>query len=265
MNILVCIKQVPNAKNIKIDPETHTLIRQGVEAMVNPFDLYAVEAGLSLKDEHGGQVTALTMGPPQAEDALREVVSLGVDKAALLSDRAFAGADTWATSYALALGARKLGPFDLIICGKQAIDGDTAQVGPGLAERLGLPYASFVRKIISCNDQELVVERLMDDGYDVVSLKLPTLITVVKEIGEIRVPSFKGKVRAKNCEVSVYGAADLGADPEQCGLKGSATQVIKVFAPKPRGNREKWEGEAEELAERLLERLAQDKIVSIAL
>ena len=265
MKILACIKQVPDTKNVRIDPETNTLVRQGVESIVNPFDLFAVECALRLKDDHGGAVTALTMGPPQAESALREVIGLGVDEAALLSDMAFAGADTWATSYALAKGVEKLGPFDLIVCGKQAVDGDTAQVGPGLAERLMLPYVSFVRRIVSAENGEMVVERLMDDGYDLVSFKLPALITVVKEIGQVRVPSFKSKMRAKKYRLQVLGAGDLGADPDQCGLTGSATQVVKIFAPKPRGERQLWEGEAQDLADRVLTRLSEDKIITTAL
>jgi len=265
MNILVCVKQVPDSKNVKIDPETNTLVREGVESIINPFDLYAVEAALSLKDEHGGKVTAVTMGPPQAEAVLREAVSYGVDEVALLSDRAFAGADTWATTATLAQAAQKLGPFDLIICGKQAIDGDTAQVGPGLAERLGLPYVSFTRRLAGLEGNQMTVERLMDDGHDVLRFNLPALITVVKEIGEIRVPSFKGKVRAKKIEVPVFDAAGIGAQVEDCGLAGSATRVVKIFAPKPRENREKWEGKAEELAERVLGRLAEDKIISGAI
>ena len=264
MKILVCIKQVPDTKNVRIDPETNTLIRQGVESMVNPFDMFACEAAMAVRDQQGGEVTALTMGPPQAEEALRQVVGLGIDQVALLSDRAFAGADTWATSYTLAKGVEKLGPFDLIVCGKQAVDGDTAQVGPGLAARLGLPYVSFVRRIVSCDGAEMTVERLMDDGYDLVSFKLPALITVVKEIGEVRVPSFKSKMRAKKCEVQVLGAADIGADPAKCGLEGSPTRVVKIFAPKPRGDREKWEGEPEELAGRVLKRLSEDKIISLS-
>lgn len=258
MNILVFLKQVPDTNNVRIDPETNTLVRQGVDSIVNPFDLFAIEAALRLKDEYGGEVTAATMGPPQAEEALREVVGLGVDKVALLSDRVFAGADTWATSYVLALGAEKLGPFDLIICGKQAIDGDTAQVGPGVAERLGLPYAAFVRKINSVQGSEMVVERLMDDGYDVISMQLPALITVVKEIGQVRVPSFKAKMKAKKLKVEPLGAGDLGADDKLCGLNGSPTQVVKIFAPKPREGREMWDGEPAELADRLITRLNQD-------
>lgn len=264
MNILVCIKQVPDTKNVKIDPETNTLVRQGVESILNPFDLFALEAALRLKDEHGGKVTALTMGPPQAEDVLREAVSLGVDKVALLSDRAFAGADTWATSYALARGAEKLGPFDLIICGKQAVDGDTAQVGPGLAERLGWPYVSYVRAFKEVDGERMVVERLMDDGYDEVAMSLPGLITVVKEIGVVRVPSFKGKMKAKKVKPVVLGATDVGADEAMCGLNGSPTRVVKIFAPEPRGGQQRWEGEAGEMADRLLKQLAEDKIISVA-
>ncbi len=265
MRILVCIKQVPDTKNVKIDPETNTLIRQGVDSIVNPFDMFACEAALAIRDDSGGTVTALTMGPPQAESALREVVGLGIDEVALLSDRAFAGADTWATSYTLAKGAEKLGPFDLIVCGKQAVDGDTAQVGPGIAARMGIPYVSFVRRIVSCDGQEMVVERLMDDGYDVVSFKLPALITVVKEIGEVRVPSFKSKMKAKKCEVPAFGAADIGAETGFCGLEGSPTRVVRIFAPKPRENREKWEGEPKELADRVLQRLVADKVITAVL
>ena len=265
MNIIVCIKQVPDTTEVRIDPETNTLIRQGVESMVNPFDMFACEAAMSVRDDQGGTVTALTMGPPQAESALREVIGLGIDDTALLSDRAFAGADTWATSYTLAKGAEKLGPFDLIVCGKQAVDGDTAQVGPGLAARLNIPYVSFVRRIVSCDGQEMVVERLMDDGYDVVAFKLPALITVVKEIGEVRVPSFKSKMKAKKSEIPVYDAAALGAEPRFCGLEGSPTRVVRIFAPKPREDREKWEGEPEDLADRVLHRLAEDKIISVVL
>ena len=265
MNIMVCVKQVPDAKNVRIDPETNTLIRQGVDSILNPFDLYAVEAALAIKDQTGGKVTAVTMGPPQAEAVLREAVSYGVDEAALLCDRKFAGADTWATSYALALAAQKLGPFDVIICGKQAIDGDTAQVGPGLAARLNLPYVAFARKLVNVAEDSITVERLMDDGYDVVEMRPPCLLTVVKEIGQIRVPSFKGKMKAKKLQPQVLGAEDLGADEDCCGLTGSPTRVVKIFAPKPRENREVWTDAPEKAAERLLNKLAEDKVISVNL
>jgi len=265
MRIIVCIKQVPDTKNVRLDPATNTLKREGVESILNPFDLYAVETALRLKDSFGGTVTALTMGPPQAESALREVVEYGVDEAALLSDRAFAGADTWATSYTLAQGVKKLGGFDLIVCGKQAVDGDTAQVGPGLAEQLGLPYVCFVRRLVEVDPQarRLVVERLMDDGWDVVETPLPALITVVKEINEPRVPSLRGKMKAKKIAVPVYGLKDLEADPNCVGLAGSPTQVVQVFAPQPRGTRVRLDGRPEEQAERLIEALKQDKVLTI--
>ncbi|MBW1708493.1 MAG: electron transfer flavoprotein subunit beta/FixA family protein [Deltaproteobacteria bacterium] len=265
MDILVCIKQVPDTKDIKLDPETNTLKREGVESIVNPFDMYAVETALMLKDEWGGTVRAVTMGPPQAEQALREVVSYGVDEVALFSDRAFAGADTWATAYTLAKGIRKLGDFDLIICGKQAVDGDTAQVGPGLAQQLDLPFITFVRRIvkIELDSRTMVVERLMDDGYDVVETSLPALLTVVKEINELRVPSLKGKMKAKKIDIPIYSAADLEVDPDSVGLTGSYTQVIEVFAPKPRGNRIILEGETEEQVEKLLNGLTKDKVLSV--
>ena len=264
MKILVCVKQVPDTKKIKIDPETNTLVRQGVESILNPFDLFAVEAALRIKDEIGGTVTAITMGPPQAEDILKEVVSLGVDEVALLSDMAFAGADTWATSYTLSKGAKKLGPFDLIVCGKQAVDGDTAQVGPGLAERMNFPYVSFVRKINKLNGKTITVERLMDDGYEEVSFELPGLITVVKEIGQVRVPSFKGKMKAKKLVVPTLSAKDIEADADMCGLSGSPTRVVKIFSPEPRGQSVIWNDEPEEMANRILTQLKKDKVISVA-
>ena len=265
MHIIVCVKQVPDTKDIKLDPLTNTLKREGVESIVNPFDMYAVEAALMLKDEWGGTVRAVSMGPPQAKEALREVVSYGVDEAVLFSDRAFAGADTWATAYTLSKGIRKLGDFDLIICGKQAIDGDTAQVGPGLAEQLDLPYVTFVRRIVSLDlkSRSMVVERLMDDGYDVVEVNLPALITVVKEINEPRVPSLKGKLKAKKIDIPLFSAADLGVDPESVGLAGSFTQVVEVFAPKARENRVILEGETETQVEKLLVGLKKDKVLTV--
>jgi electron transfer flavoprotein beta subunit len=263
MNIVVCIKQVPDTKNVRIDPETKTLKREGVESIINPYDMYAVEAALRLRDQFGGKVTALTMGPPQAEQALRQVVEYGVDEVVLLSDRAFAGSDTWATSYTLAKGVEKIGTIDLVICGKQAADGDTAQVGPGLAERLAVPYVCFVRKVVSVDQdaRTIRVERLMDDGYDVVEASLPALLTVVKEVGELRVPSLKGKMKAKKISVSAWSATDIGADPTCIGLTGSPTQVIDVFAPKPRGQRIMLEGKPEEQAGQLLDLLGRDKIL----
>jgi electron transfer flavoprotein beta subunit len=219
---------------------------------MNPYDRHALEAAVQLKESTGGTVTALSMGPPQAEEVLREAISCGSDGGTLVSDRAFAGADTWATTYTLGKAVEKLGQFDLIICGKQAIDGDTAQVGPGLAHRLDIPYVTCVRKIVSCENGALRLERMMDDGYDEVEVDLPALITVVKEINDPRVPSLKGKMKSKKMEIPVFSAADIGADPDCIGLPGSPTQVQRVFSPEPRGERTMLAGSLEEQIEQLL-------------
>lgn len=254
MNIIVCIKQVPDTQEVRLDPVTHTLKREGIAAIINPFDLYALEEGLRVKDAQGGKVTVITMGPPQAEAALREALGYGADAAVLLSDKAFAGADTWATALTLAKAIDKLGGADLIFCGKQAIDGDTAQVGPMLATILNIPYVAWARKL-TLSDGNLTVERLLDHGYDAVATNLPALITVVKEINEPRVPSFKAKLKAKKEAIPVWGIADLGLEPAAVGLNGSFTQVVKVFPPPARGKAEIWTGAAEEMAARLWQRL----------
>jgi electron transfer flavoprotein beta subunit len=255
LNIIVCIKQVPETQDVRLDPVTHTLKREGVKAMINPFDLYALEEGLRVKEAKGGKVTVLSMGPPQAEEALREALGYGADAAVLLSDKAFAGADTWATSLTLARATQRLGGADLIFCGKQAIDGDTAQVGPEMAAHLNMPYVAWARKLTFTGDGRLQVERLLDHGYDAVEVSLPALITVVKEINEPRVPSFKAKLRARKEAIPVWGLADLGLPAAQVGLSGSFTQVVKVFPPPARGTPEIWTGPAAELAVRLWQRL----------
>ncbi len=251
MNIIVCVKQVPGTNEVKMNKETNTIIREGVEAIINPFDTYAVEEGLRLKDRFGGKVTALSMGIPAVAELLKETVALGVDDTVLLSDRAFAGADTLATSYALSMGINKIGEYDLIICGKQATDGDTAQVGPSLAEKLGIPHTTYVRKIEEIGDGFIRCQRMTDDGYEVIELALPAVITVVKEIAEPRLPSIKGMMRAKKAVVTVWTADDIGADKELCGLKGSPTQVIATFVPVHDVKSEMIEGEPDEQAKRL--------------
>lgn len=257
LKIIVCIKQVPETDKVRLDPETHTLIREGVQAIINPFDLYALEAGLRLKEAHGGQVTLLSMGPPQAEAALREALGYGADSAVLLSDKAFAGADTWATALTLAQAVRKLGGADLIFTGKQAIDGDTAQVGPMLATVLGLPYVAWARKLTVTDDGVMEVERLLDHGYDALRVRLPAVASVVKEINEPRVPSFKAKMQAKKAVIPTWTLADLGLDPQDVGLAGSFTQVVRVFPPPARGKSETWTGDPQELATRLWARLKE--------
>ena len=255
MEIIVCVKQVPEVAEVDIDPETGTLIRDGVPATVNPFDLYAIEEALRLKEAHGGSITAISMGPPQAEAALRDTIAFGVDRGILLSDRAFAGSDTLATSYALAQGIKKIGEFDVIICGIKTTDGDTGQVGPGLAEELGIPHVSYVRKIIGLGDGSITLERTLDEKTETLRCPLPCLITVTKEINEPRLPSLKGMMRSKKAEIPVWTAADIGADEDLCGLKGSPTQVVETFVPTHNVNSEMIEGEPAEQAKKLADKL----------
>jgi electron transfer flavoprotein beta subunit len=258
LKIIVCIKQVPDTAEIKIDPQTNTLVRAGVPSIINPFDLHAIEAGLQIREKNGGEVTVLTMGPPQAEDSLRESISMGADDAVLLSDRAFAGADTWATSYTLARAIRKLGA-DIIFCGKQAIDGDTAQVGPETAEFLDIPHVSYVRKIEEVTDSSVRLQRMMDEGYDIVESSLPILLTVVKELNVPRLPSLKGKLAAKKAEIRKMGMSDIDADEADVGLKGSPTQVKNIFAPEIRAERKMLEGSPDEQVDSLIQELKRLK------
>lgn len=261
MNIIVMIKQVPDTSEVKINRETNTLIRDGVPSIINPFDMYAIEEALRLREQHGGKVTAVTMGPPQAAEALKAAVAMGVDDVVLVSDRAFAGADTWATSYTLAKGIRKIGNFDLVIAGKQAIDGDTAQVGPETADMLGIPFVAYIRKIEKIEAGKMTVERMMDEGYDVVETSLPALITVVKEINQPRLPSLKGKMKAKNLKVATLNAKDIEADENMLGLKGSPTKVVRIFPPAPRGQREILSGTIVQQVDLVAKKLKEQAVI----
>ncbi len=254
MRIIVCIKQVPDTAEVRINPGTGTLIREGVPSIINPFDMHAIEAGIQIKEKAGGTVTVITMGPPQAETALREAISMGADDALLLSDRAFAGSDTWATSFTLSKAIEKLGA-DIIICGKQAIDGDTAQVGPETAEFLNIPHISYVRKIEDVSQNGIRVQRLMDEGYDIVESSLPVLMTVVRELNEPRLPSLKGKMTAKKAVIRKWGQPDILADENDIGLKGSPTQVKNIFTPEARSGRKMLEGKPEEQVDSLIHEL----------
>jgi electron transfer flavoprotein beta subunit len=251
MNIIVCIKQVPNTTDVKIDPVTNTLIREGVESVINPFDAYAIEEGVRLKERFGGKVTVISMGPPQAEKALREAISLGCDEAVLVSDRKFAGSDTWATSYTLACAIRKAGAFDVILCGKQASDGDTAQVGPGVSTHLEIPQVTYVKKIEEITDNKAKVERMTEEGYDIVETPLPCLFTVVKEINTPRMPSLKGMMRSKSAQIAKWTAEDIDAEPKNLGLEGSPTRVVKIFTPPPRKGGEMLKGDSVEVSAKL--------------
>lgn len=259
MNIIVCIKQVPETTEVRINPETNTLIREGVKSIINPFDMYAIEEGVRLKEKTGGKITVLTMGPPQADSALREAISLGCDEGILVSDRAFAGSDTWATSYTLTGAIKKIGDFDLIICGKQASDGDTAQVGPGISAHLNIPQVTYVKKIEEIKEKSMRVERMMEEGYEIIETPLPCLITVVKEINEPRLPSLKGMMKAKSAKILVWGQKELNLDPQGIGLCGSPTQVVKIFTPPQRTGGQMLKGEIPEIAEQLV-KLLKDEV-----
>lgn len=252
MNIFVCVKQVPDTAEVRIDPRTSTLVREGVPSIINPDDAHAVEAAVRLKEEQGGRVVALSMGPPQAERALRKALSLGADDAVLLSDRAFAAADTYATTYVLALAVRRLqreataqeaagqvgdhgGPF-LVFCGRQALDGDTGQVGPGLARRLGIPLLSYVVKIRSLDPaaQMIVVDRRLGPFVETLDTRLPALLTVDASLNTVRYAPLPDMLRATRQPVRTWTAADLGALPDRIGMRGSPTRVVRSFVPQPR-------------------------------
>ncbi len=231
MRIIVLVKQVPETGAVKMDEETGTMVRAGVEAIVNPLDLYAVEAALALKETQGAEVTAVSMGPPAAAKALREVIAMGVDAGVLVSDSAFAGSDTWATGYTLAAAVRRLKGADLILCGERATDGDTGQVGPQTASFLDLPVATYVSSIDAVTTGHIRVSRLVEEGYEGLDISLPALITVVKEVAEPRLPTLGGKKRARNADIPVWTADDLDVDPGRIGLDGSPTRVVKIFRP----------------------------------
>ncbi|MFC1946210.1 electron transfer flavoprotein subunit beta/FixA family protein [Chloroflexota bacterium] len=252
MNIVVCLKQVPSTTEVKINPETNTLIREGIENVVNPFDAYGLEEGVRLKERYEGKVTALSMGPPQAEAILREAITLGADEALLLCDREFAGADTWATAYTLAAAVKKLGDADLVICGRQTVDGDTGQVGPEMAEMLDMPFIAYVSSVEEVSEGQIRAKRAAEDGYEEITAPLPAVITVSKEINTPRLPSLRGKARARSAEIPVLTAKTLGADPAKIGLSGSWTQVVKVFFPTREVKAEIFAGTPEEQVDALL-------------
>lgn len=245
MNIVVCVKQVPSSNEVRLDPVTNTIIRDGRAAVINPFDSHALEAALCLREQLGGAVSVLSMGIPACASMLRDCMARGADRAMLLTDRAFAGADTLATSYALSLGVRELGPFDLILCGRMAVDGDTAQIGPELAERLNIPHVSDVFDIEAQSDC-LLVWRETDSGAERLRVPLPALVTVTRDLGNPRLPSIAGVLRGEAASVAIADAPGVKADPAQCGLSGSPTQVTRTFVPQGRGQARTIAGTADE-------------------
>jgi len=257
MDIIVLIKQVPNTTKVKIDPKKGTLIREGVESIVNPEDLIATEAAIQLRERYGGKIIAISMGPPQAKEALQEVIAMGADEGILLTDKAFAGADTLATSYTLGQCIKTLGKFDIIICGRQAIDGDTAQIGPQVAEFLEIPQITYVRKI-KITGKKVRAERVMEDGFEHVEANLPALLTVLKDLATPRYPSVNGimDICVDNEEaIKSWNAADIHAKADSIGLQGSATWVTKTFSPETKRAGLKLSGTPQEIAEQLIKEL----------
>ncbi len=261
MNIIVCIKQVPDSTQVKVDPKTGTLIRAGVPSILNPYDHYALEKALAIKAKTGAKVTVLSMGPNQAVAVLRLALALGADEGVLLSDRAFAGSDTWATAYALATAIRKIGAYDLILCGQMAIDGDTAQTGPGIANQLRIPQITFCSHV-DANGNQVVVNKLIDGGKQILEADMPVLVTMTMPVDYApKYPSFLAAHNAQEKPVHTWTAADIGADPSKLGLNGSPTRVDRIFPPPARQKGEMISGSPAELANKLVEILKKESFV----
>lgn len=267
MKIIVPIKQVPETSNVKMDAKTGTMIREGIESIINPLDLYAIESAIQLKEKYDGTITTISMGPPSCTKALKEAIAMGCDDALQVSHKSFAGADTWATSYVLAETIRqKIGDFDLILCGERATDGDTGQVGPGIASFLNLPIATYISKVYDIEDgKRFRVNRLVEGGYEILSLPFPALLTVVKEISFPRLPTLRGKQKAKKVTIPVIVPDDIGAKEDCIGLKGSPTQVVKIFRPQVSRQGEKYtikeENDIEMAVDRLVEFLQEKQVI----
>ncbi len=260
MNIVVCIKQVPDTEEVRINPKTNNLDREGVRSIMNPYDKNALEEGIRLKEQHGGTITVMSMGPPQAEDVLREALAMGADEAILLSDRAFAGADTFSTTYVLAEAIKNLnGGFDLILCGKHAVDADTGQVGPGLAERLGIAQITFVEGVEI--EGKVRAKRKVEEGFEIVESGMPVLLTVTEKINQPRYPKPVDIMKAARKKLTIWNAETLGIAQENAGQAGSPTVVGRLFTPQPKGKAEMFEGEPEEVCERLLAKLKSEKVI----
>lgn len=261
MNIVVLVKQVPNTTEVRIDPRTGNLVREGVESIINPEDRHALEAAIRVKERLGAQVTVISMGPPQAIEAICEALAMGADRGALLTDKAFAGADTWATSTAIGLGIRRIGEFDLILAGRQAIDGDTAQIGPQVAEFLGIPQITSVSRL-EVKEDSIIAERISEHGCERIETSLPALITVLPALNEPRYPTVAGILDATSSRspIEVWNAADLGAKVQDLGITGSLTQVIKTFTPKGTRNTQYLEGSPSTIAAALLEALRDKEV-----
>lgn len=262
MKILVTVKQVPNTNEVKINPKTGTLIRDGVESILNPDDDNALEAALQMKDGNTDTtVTVITMGPPQAKEVLVECMAKGADDSVLLSSRAFGGADTWATSNTIAGAIKRIADYDIIFAGRQAIDGDTAQVGPQIAEKLGIPQVTYVERIISCNGKEVTVRRQLEDGYEVIQVPMPCLLTVVKELNKPRYMSVKGIYEAYEKDITVWNENDIPVRADEIGINASPTKVFRSFTPDPKGKGIMIEGTPKEAAAKVIGELKKKHVL----
>ncbi|NVM27593.1 MAG: electron transfer flavoprotein subunit beta/FixA family protein [Candidatus Helarchaeota archaeon] len=264
MNVLICIKQVPDTTDVKIDKKTGTIMREGVPSVINPSDKHAIEEGLSIREKFGGKVTVLTMGPPQSREALQEAIAMGVNKGVLLTDRKFAGADTLATSYTLAQAIKKLeekAKFDIILCGSKSIDGDTAQTPIELAETLNIPQVTYATNIV-IRDNKVRAIRDVDDGYEMVETEMPVLITILKEINTPRYPTIKGIVQSfQKVDIVEWTADDIDVDERKIGLSGSATQVKKVFTPESKKKGNILQGDPKEIVEEVIKHLQKQNLI----
>ncbi|AJA47570.1 electron transfer flavoprotein subunit beta [Clostridium pasteurianum DSM 525 = ATCC 6013] len=262
MDILVCIKQVPGTSKVEVDPVTGVLKRDGADTKMNPYDLYALEAALTMKEEKGGKVKVISMGPPQAMDVIREAYMMGADEGSLVSDRKFAGADVLATAYTISQGVRKMAPYDIILCGKQTTDGDTAQVGPEMAEYLGIPHIANVIDIIEIKDKSIVVAMDMPNTIEKIEVSYPCLLTLEKDINQPRLPSYKKGIETKDREIKTISLKDFEDQNEKrYGLNGSPTQVERIFPPVHDIKREKFEGSGDEVARQIADKLKELKFV----
>ena len=262
MKIIVLAKQVPDTNEVKIDPVKGTLIREGVPSILNPDDANALEAALEVRDNNpGATVAVLSMGPPQAMYMLRECLAMGADEAYLLSSRAFGGADTCATSTTLAGGVKKIGGYDIIFAGRQAIDGDTAQVGPQTAQRLGIPSVTYVQKIREIKENTIVVERALEDGFEVIEVQKPCVLTAIKELNKPRYMTIMQIEKAYAKEINVWDENSLNVSPDSVGLKASPTQVFRSFTPPPKGAGEMLTGTIPEMASALVAKLSEKHII----
>jgi len=261
LNIVVCIKQVPDTATIRFEPGAERVDISGATLIINPMDEYALEEGLRLREKYGGKVTAISLGTKETEETLRTAIALGIDEGILVSDPLFESSDVYVTAYVLAQAIKKLGSFHLVLFGKSSSDSDTAWTGPAVAEFLGIPDVTFVKKIEEISESRARVQRMMEEGYDLIETSLPAVFTVVKEINEPRLPSLKGKLKAKSYKVPIWTATDLGLDSTKIGKAGVKSEPLRVWVPEARKGGTIFQGEPEEVAAQLVQALKEQQII----